>query len=515
MKKLLVLFILGFFSVTISSQSLLPIIDPNILRFVVINSFELPNDRMERWKFSTSSTLTDAGKTYYELLNSNQEDGNDFAGSGRYFREEANRFYLHISPTAGERLLYDMNLSLRDSIIIDYKDGTRKMVVTEVGSVTFSDQKTRKRLSLQCVTNGELESGDPAVWIEGIGRLYEPFVDFSHCSIFDGARPSIVCIYDGGHKIYTSENAPEDCWIQTLNTYTTDMDRSTIWYSSSFEGSFADGDCRRQINVAKVVRDTLIDNRLCRIVGASSGNAYLPECEIPIYQKEGKMYFYEDGMWKLLYDFNAQEGDTVTYYVSKKYTNFGRFSIPIPYNQALIDNNPFRLVVQKIDTIYSSIGLPLKKFTTQNLYNVHGHFMGDIIEQAGSLELLFGNNVMITAPQCAYTLKVGLRCYSDDDISIKFAEEECDKLTATNEDSFFSASLYPNPGHDKITIHLDSGLILPISYQIHDMAGKNILNDTKQLVNFDINTSHLTSGLYIITIQDSQGRFLGFKWIKE
>lgn len=103
-------------------EPLMSIINANVTRYIVIKNPFFPNQRMEQWKFNFLATVK-GGKAYYELLVSDQKDGSNFKGSGRFFREEDNRFYQYISDTSGERLLYDMNLNKCDSIKIDYADG--------------------------------------------------------------------------------------------------------------------------------------------------------------------------------------------------------------------------------------------------------------------------------------------------------------------------------------------------------------------------------------------------------
>lgn len=298
-------------------------------------------------------------------------------------------------------------------------------------------------------------------------------------------------------------------------TDTTDMDRSTIWFSSSYTGSFADGDCSKKIDITKVVHDTLIENRLCRVIGVTTDGIYIPESELPIYSKNGKMLFYEDSKWKLLYDFNAKVGDTVTYHVSQKYPYYGRLSVPIPFNQELLNDNPYQLTIEKIDSIYTNSGKPLKRFYTKRIFNFHGHFMDEIIENVGSREKLFGNNINFIPPQCNPNVQVGLRCYSDDDFSIKFTEGECDKLTAINDDFLGNTKIYPNPGQDLLQMDLNDGVALPITYQVVDISGRKYLTDTQYQSDFNIATGVLSAGIYIITIQDKAGKLWYSKWVKQ
>jgi hypothetical protein len=495
-------------------EAMIPILNSNIVRYVLINSLFYPHYKMERWKFNFLATVKENAKAYYELLVSEKENGNDFIGSGRFFREEDNRFYQYISPSEGERLLYDMNLKAGDSIMMDYADGPVTLVVTKEDSIQLDDEMYLKRLTLQCVINGELGFGNAAEWIEGIGRLYEPLVDFSHCSVASIPSPEVYCIYDQNQRIYKNIEAPSDCWVDDF--YTTDMDTTATWYSSSYVDDFSSGDCRLKIDITKVVRDTSIQYRKCRIIGVFTDGKYLPESEIITFQNADKLYFYEDNNWKLLYDFAARVGDTVTYFVSKKYPYYVKYNVPGPFEDRIVEDNPYQIVIQEIDTILDFSGKPLKRFKTDQISNFQGHFMGEIIENVGSKEKLFGNNVIITPPECNPSEEFPrLRCYSDDDIFIKFTEGECDMLTQTSEISDFTVKLYPNPGNDWLNINLGSGVVFPISYQMTDIAGRIIGTDIQNIENFSVNFRDLTSGLYIISIRDKVGKVWHGKWVKE
>ena len=484
-------------------DSLLPILDTNLIRYVVIRDFFSPQTKMERWRFASTPTLLDAGQEYFELLISDEKDGTNFTGTDRYFRERDNRFYQYLSPLAGELTLYDMNLNLGDSIKISYTDGLRNLIVTKVDSISLLDQIIRKRLTLQCLINGELDSGEPVVWIEGIGRLFEPFVDYSPCSILDIARPEVVCIYNEFERLYKNDTAPDDCWIISPAIDTTAMDITTIWYSSSYKGDFADGGCSQKIDITKVMRDTLIDNRLCRIIGVTSDGIYLPESEIVVFSKENKMYFYEDNVWKILYNFDANVGDTITYYISKKYPYFSPYSLLQPFEQYIIDNNPFKLVIKQVDSIVSTNGVSLKKFVTKNVFNQAGHFMDTIIQHVGSKYKLFGNNGFITPPECFGSLP-SLRCYSDDDISIKFTEGLCDKLTSVNEVLQGAMKIYPNPVLNQIYIQQKE----LVGIVVYDFQGKKIVNlDVDANLELQtINLGHLSMGQYFLISTDQNGR---------
>lgn len=232
---------------------------------------------------------------------------------------------------------------------------------------------------------------------------------------------------------------------------TTDTDPSTTWYSSSYIGDFSSGECHKKIDITKVVRDTIIDSLLCRIIGVFTDGVYLPESEIITYMKADKMYFYEEKDWRLLYDFAAVIGDTVTYYVSKKYHYYDTYSVPTTYNQDIIDYNPYQLVIKSIDTIHDESGRPLKRFMTERIPNIYDHFMGTIIEKVGSTKKLFGNNTIISLPECNDVETIGLRCYSDEAVAIKFTNRECDQIRINPSGIADDATWYYTPASRTFT----------------------------------------------------------------
>lgn len=495
------------------TYNFLPVFSPQHVWYVVESSGWSPGAYYQRIKLDSTLIIIN-NQSFQQLLTSSDSTGNNWQGSKKYAREGEGKLWVIDSTTTAEEVcIMDMNLKKGDEF--SYADGvfgkTRELLVSDVDSIMDMSGQIRKVIHLSC----DFDLAVRYRWIEGVGPDVGVFSStFNHC-VIDGNESSLTCFYSDGVQMWQSEDF-EQCWFKPSSTDTTDMDRSTIWYSSSYIGSWSDGDCRKKIDITKVVRDTLIEDRLCRIIGVTSGGQYFPESEIIEYSKDGKMYFYEDDEWRLLYDFTAQIGDTVTYYISKTYPYYFKFGVPIPFNQGLVDDNPYQLVIKNIDTIYDNSGKPLKRFFTERIFNVHGHFMREIIENIGSKEKLFGNNSFIIPPQCSpFEESVGLRCYSNDDISIKFTEGECEKLTRTTEILDFTVKLYPNPGNDWVNVNLGSGVVFPVSYQMTDIAGRIIGTDIQNIENFSVNFRDLTPDLYIISIRDKVGKVWHGKWVKE
>jgi hypothetical protein len=75
--------------------------------------------------------------------------------------------------------------------------------------------------------------------------------------------------------------------------------------------------------------------------------------------------------------------------------------------------------------------------------------------------------------------------------------------------------IYPNPGDDQIHIQLSSDVVLPVQYQISDVQGRIRESGSQSLHDISLDSGYLTTGLYIITIRDSQGKISMAKWVKE
>ena len=111
---------------------------------------------------------------------------------------------------------------------------------------------------------------------------------------------------------------------------------------------------------------------------------------------------------------------------------------------------------------------------------------------------------------------MGLRCYSDDDNFLKFVSGKCDEITSVNFNNIDNKiTIYPNPGHDHVTIQMNTDVSLPLRYQIIDVCGRVMEMGNRNHDHWTQATGHLISGLYIISILDAKGRHWTNKWTKQ
>jgi|AntRauTorckE5430_2_1112549.scaffolds.fasta_scaffold04166_4 hypothetical protein len=81
----------------------------------------------------------------------------------------------------------------------------------------------------------------------------------------------------------------------------------------------------------------------------------------------------------------------------------------------------------------------------------------------------------------------------------------------TKETLIKSLKVYPNPTQDYLTIELDNGQIHNL--RITDISGKVILKQI-EIINKQIDISHLVSGIYILIVEDKKGNVGNFQILK-
>jgi poly(3-hydroxybutyrate) depolymerase len=115
----------------------------------------------------------------------------------------------------------------------------------------------------------------------------------------------------------------------------------------------------------------------------------------------------------------------------------------------------------------------------------------------GAPHVPFSPGVGTTASSTAYrdTTETLLRDFLVDDLNRKVGLSEM--LIASD------VKLYPNPSHNQFNITVNKGFETQIT--LFDMNGKVIYQTRSQNNNIIVNTEHLSSGLYFVTIQNEFG----------
>jgi len=275
---------------------------------------------------------------------------------------------------------------------------------------------------------------------------------------------------------------------------TSDLDPSAVWYSSVGNGGNWP-DCKYVLNIISVQREEEIGGRTSQIIGVTQDGLYYPESELALYRENKKMYFYEDNTWKLLYDFSAMTGDTVHYFLSKKINYYLR-----PYGLNLdidfmIPDTSLSLVVNKVDTVITNSGLPIKRFrcTDVTRYMID-HEIDIIYENIGSKDGLFGMVGSFITEGCVPNSHIN--CYLESGQTFSFVDHDCATIVATDDfDSKENLQIRPNPTNGSLTI---VGLQKDTEIKIFDLNGrlcKSVISKNSR-----INISDLSNGFYFVQI---------------
>ncbi len=275
-----------------------------------------------------------------------------------------------------------------------------------------------------------------------------------------------------------------------LFTDTTDMSAFSVWRRTNWHL----GGTEPTIIEIFVDRDTLIDQRVCRIIKTKFNDVMIENSDLPVFYKDKKMYFHEDDQWWLMYDFTAKQGDTVNFYLSKK-TELYSFGVS---ENPPIGANPYRLIIEKADTVLASDGRPLKRFLTADAElggsNVYG--MYEIIEDIGSLFGLFGHFYIFTAEDWRYQFL----CYKNE--SYIYPDENSCSPTSSSDVDKYNFILSPNPVVDFLEVNTSEYISEKGTIRFFDVTGKLLYNQPINVGKNIITLDFLQPGMYFWSVED-------------
>jgi hypothetical protein len=255
------------------------------------------------------------------------------------------------------------------------------------------------------------------------------------------------------------------------------------WYYSRNEGLMPPD---VGYTVYKVTKDTIIEGKTVRVIRKTYhhangviitelGNEYL-------YEEDKRVYCWINKHFYLLYDFNAQPGETWTIYGNDNIGNFCNYdSLGV-------------VVVDSVKTLKIN-GYDLKALYTSPSESSNWGFNGVILEHIGCV-----THILPQAKECVLDIpheNGPLRCY-EDNIFGKYKTDywdrsnfECDVLfyyTSVKDDEFGSINIFPNPVEDYL------------NFQLFDIPNKS--------ENFQIEVLNI-NGNVIKTVQITDKVFVG------
>jgi hypothetical protein len=164
------------------------------------------------------------------------------------------------------------------------------------------------------------------------------------------------------------------------------------------------------------------------------------------------------------------------------------------------------VIVDTATVVYD--GLALRKWTVEQRSDGGSMFTESFTERLGWTMNLspYPACMIVDGP-------VGMRCYSDQDISVNFTGLGCETLVGISDLSApLPLSVFPNPGTSHFTLNLPPG---PHTITLFDATGRMVLQQRTTDARPVIDTETLPAGLYHITVRGERGVVMGATWVKE
>ncbi|HRN95391.1 MAG TPA: T9SS type A sorting domain-containing protein [Chitinophagales bacterium] len=237
------------------------------------------------------------------------------------------------------------------------------------------------------------------------------------------------------------------------------------------------------------------------------------------------------------YEFLAESNDSIFWYdkITEKF-NFLYFFNPQVGDTFIVGNSRIRCLTDStfptFDTLYvTSTETRVYENRLYNSYNTSSDrnlFLGPVLSKIGGLVKPFPD---VHYPQCSYISSwsyVQLICYSDSIRgSISFSTQsflgltQCHMIATSISDIPLQGKqdnaylLYPNPANSMLNIvSIGNRQIQQIS--IYNTSGSLVFerNDI-DIQNPNIDVAHLSKGLYVVKIEDSESKNSVFKFLKQ
>ncbi len=421
-----------------------------------------------------------------------------------YFLEETD-FYL----------MYDFSLEKGDTMT--YYDPVNRGYFSAGNNISPTGAPVELKLVIEDITEMQLESGSSKKFFKLSEEVMIGAHSEANCIRFFGFIEDVGSLgssLTGGQCQFVADGCVGGlhCYSSSVGEYISSYDflmpnpdcvtlpksfapLDAVW---NYEGwsEFCEGNHMQ----FRVVDETVVDGRECSVI-AGHGDSLI------VNENAGKVYFLQDSLFYLLYDFTLDVGDTLSHYYP---VNQGIFS---SYLNAEDDSDPLLLksLITEVGEVELS-GVLRKTLVTEPLaHNDNLSTLGTIIEGIGSTsEALTGELCCIVADGCFGSLQ----CYSDttleyQGLASQVPHPECSYPDAVNElDVFMELAVFPNPVHDYLYLE---GIERDFRVGIYDI-GLRLLSEYRN--EYVIRVHDLEEGPYVFMIE-SDGVFKYFKVIKK
>lgn len=407
------------------------------------------------------------------------------------FRESSKIVYFWDKDRTDERILYDFNIAIGDTIatIKDDVSTEFQIFVSNIDTVTTEDNKGRKRYELSI-------EGSPlpdttiirffSYWIEGIGDVQKGFLSFPDVvSPFEGAN-QFQCF--SREELVVYQNPTIDSCYTDQSEYTVEYSPFVLENATWILVNSYDDFTINEYFAYKIQGDSTIDNTVYK-----------------------RLFYYElekngaDKFQILSESIAGYLRENVT--DQKVYIRFLENSrggcSGLNEDQLFLDYN------KKVGAEFADCHTQNKEIqesltiTQDPILELFGQYRR--VLSNGGIELIEGigyGEGLFAEPTSLITQAFGSSIFNYC-IGNKF---NCNLLTHTNVPLPQKVAIFPNPANDYLNLQFEQ--IFDGQIQLHSLAGQVVYQSVFQATTHEIHIADLPKGVYLLHLQSTKGYYI-------
>lgn len=259
--------------------------------------------------------------------------------------------------------------------------------------------------------------------------------------------------------------------------------------------------------------DSIIKGNNCRVLKQYYDDSNIASEKFIIKQEQGKVYYYHQNQFNLLFDFDVEVNDIVEFTFKYQKYDYDNYSL---YKDTLLSA---RYQVESITTNVQNLKTFTTKILEEDKFAVYGM---EILPWDYSYTEKIGHYyefmpILDNLAHPAVDNFSMLRCYSDVDFSFVSDDWSAISLpcnysitTNINTPKDENITIYPNPFNDSVFVFTNN----EGNFEIIDVSGKVIYYSKLSNGINEISTSHFPKGIYLVKIQNKDNSIQTFKIIK-
>ena len=262
-------------------------------------------------------------------------------------------------------------------------------------------------------------------------------------------------------------------------------------------------------------KDTLVEGDNCRILRQYSDDNVANEKYI-VKQDQGKVYYYHQDKFHLLFDFDAKVNDIIEF--TFKYQEFNNFPVSLLPKDTVLS---IRFLVEDVTINAQNLKTFRTKAIDEDAHKLSGVYYAPSPYYIYTEKTGWNNEFMPNLDNAAHPdaeVFCWLRCYSETDFS--FVSDEWSVMSLPCNYSVVSSINTPKDRNDVEVYPIlfkDNVFVFTSrreSIEIIDLSGKVVYHSELSKGGNEIPTSHLPTGFYLMKISSVDGAVQFFKIVK-